>query len=310
MTPVDAQLPQCRLPGRWSSARLAAPCSVSSACLWHGCWGSMLFTTAACFAGVRLEVAPAVQTLMMIVLGLMIGSAFTPELLTGLPLWSVSLLTLPALIAVGAAVAWLYFRRLGRFDAVTAYFCASPGGMTDMVLLGGAMGGDVRAIGLTHAIRVFPGGHGGAVLVSPDHGCAARGARFRRRPRRDRRGGISGAGPGRGRGLPDRRAIAAAGAGLPRAVAGERRHTFGEPYRGAAAVGTGRHGAGRHRRRHRRPLRRHRHPPRTADTDAGRGLDRDLPGHGRRCGAGPGAADGFRLSPPCCSRSRPVAWRR
>ena len=117
--------------------------------------GSMLFTTAACFAGVRLEVAPAVQRLMMIVLGLMIGSAFTPELLAGLPLLSVSLLTLPILIAVGAAVAWLHFRRLSRFDAVTAYFCTSPGGMANMILLGGAMRGDGRAIGPTHAIRVF-----------------------------------------------------------------------------------------------------------------------------------------------------------
>jgi membrane AbrB-like protein len=46
-------------------------------------------------------------------------------------------------------------RRFARFDATTAYFSASPGGLNEMVVVGGAMGGDERTISLVHAMRLL-----------------------------------------------------------------------------------------------------------------------------------------------------------
>lgn len=117
--------------------------------------GAMLFTTIAAFARVRLAMAPGARAVMMIILGIMIGSTFTPALLAGLPNWPISLATLVALLAVSGGLVWLFLHRAGRLDAVTAYFSAAPGGMTEMVLIGGAMGADTRTIGFTHAMRVF-----------------------------------------------------------------------------------------------------------------------------------------------------------
>ena len=117
--------------------------------------GAMLFTTVAAFARVRLGMPPGARVVMMIILGIMIGSTFTPALLAGLPNWPFSLATLVALLAVSGGLVWLFLHRAGRLDTVTAYFCATPGGMAEMILVGGAMGADVRTVGLIHATRIF-----------------------------------------------------------------------------------------------------------------------------------------------------------
>ncbi|NIP89215.1 MAG: AbrB family transcriptional regulator, partial [Gammaproteobacteria bacterium] len=48
-----------------------------------------------------------------------------------------------------AAVATYYFRRIARYGRTTSYFAGIPGGFTQMILIGGAMGGDDRTIALT-----------------------------------------------------------------------------------------------------------------------------------------------------------------
>ena len=59
---------------------------------------------------------------------------------------------MPSVVAVVTAY---YFRRVARFDPVTAYFAAAPGGLTEMTLIGGALGGDDRTISLIHSARVL-----------------------------------------------------------------------------------------------------------------------------------------------------------
>jgi membrane AbrB-like protein len=85
----------------------------------------------------------------------MLGSAFTPAILARLGDWSVSLLALVAYTAVAGALGIWFFRRIVGYDAVTSYFAAMPGGLSEMVLVGEAMGGDTRAISLTHGARVM-----------------------------------------------------------------------------------------------------------------------------------------------------------
>jgi membrane AbrB-like protein len=49
----------------------------------------------------------------------------------------------------------LYFRRIAGYDRITSYFAAMPGGLSEMMLLGEAMGGDGRTISLTHGARIL-----------------------------------------------------------------------------------------------------------------------------------------------------------
>ncbi len=117
--------------------------------------GSMLFTTAAAMAGLPVAVPAALRTAMVMVLGIMLGSAFTPEIVGHLDEWAVTLLGLAAYIAVATVAGILFLRRVARLDPVTAFFTATPGGLNEMVLMGGQMGGDDRTISLVHALRVM-----------------------------------------------------------------------------------------------------------------------------------------------------------
>ncbi len=117
--------------------------------------GAMIATSAAAIAGVRVGVPKPLRTVMVVVLGIMLGSSFTPDLLDRLGDWVVSLAGLAVYIVAAAAAGLWYLRRVARFDGVTAYFTAMPGGFNEMVLMGGAMGGDDRMIALGHSLRIM-----------------------------------------------------------------------------------------------------------------------------------------------------------
>lgn len=117
--------------------------------------GAMLATTAASVAGAPLRMDMRLRTLMVTVLGVMLGSGFQPELLNELGRWSLSLAAVALYIAVAGAAAYFYFRKVCGHDRITAYFSAMPGGLAEMILVGTAMGGDSRIISLSHAARVL-----------------------------------------------------------------------------------------------------------------------------------------------------------
>ncbi|MDJ0949018.1 MAG: AbrB family transcriptional regulator [Alphaproteobacteria bacterium] len=117
--------------------------------------GAMCATTVASVAGAPIAVPSLLRMVMITVLGIMLGSAFTPELFQGIPLWLPSLATLALYGAAATFVLFFYFRHVGGFDPVTAYFSAVPGGLSEMVVVGAAMGGDQRTISLVHGARVL-----------------------------------------------------------------------------------------------------------------------------------------------------------
>lgn len=117
--------------------------------------GALTFNTAAALGGLKPEVPVSLRTVMIGVLGLMLGSAFSPDLLGHIGQWRDSLLVL---LAAMAATAWLvsrYLKRAGGMDRVTAFFAAAPGGINEMVVTGGSLGGDERTIALSHSLRIL-----------------------------------------------------------------------------------------------------------------------------------------------------------
>lgn len=117
--------------------------------------GSMIGTTIAALARVPIVAPLRLRDVFLPILGVMLGSSVNASLLSGLGQWSVTLaLLIPFGISTAAASYW-FFRRIGRYDPVTSYFSAMPGGLNDMVLMGGAEGGDEKRIAMAHAIRIF-----------------------------------------------------------------------------------------------------------------------------------------------------------
>lgn len=116
--------------------------------------GSMLFSGVAGIAGLKVAVPRPLRNLMIVVLGIMLGSGFSPTILDRLGEWMVSFgfLAIYMLAAITAGV--LLLRWGGRLDPATAFFTATPGGLNEMVMVGTRMGGDTRTIALSHALRV------------------------------------------------------------------------------------------------------------------------------------------------------------
>ncbi|MBL6929041.1 MAG: AbrB family transcriptional regulator [Rhodospirillales bacterium] len=94
------------------------------------------------------------RNLMIIVLGVMIGSAFTPGIVSQAANWIPSILLLLGFTVVMIVVLGAGLRRFFGFGPVEAYCSAAPGGFSEMVIIGGELGGDERAISLIHSIRI------------------------------------------------------------------------------------------------------------------------------------------------------------
>ncbi len=117
--------------------------------------GAMVAVTAGALAGLPLAMSPRLRAVMVAILGIMLGSAFTPEVVERMGQWAVSLGALTLYVAGLTALVLLYLRRVARYDPITAYFSATPGGLNEMVTVGGALGGDDRVISLVHGARIL-----------------------------------------------------------------------------------------------------------------------------------------------------------
>ena len=117
--------------------------------------GAMVFVTVAAVSGIPVLLPFMLRQSMVVFIGVLLGSQFTPELINQIGSWLISVI---AMLIYGIIAMYLvlnYLRKLGNYDPITAYFSAAPGGLNDMTIIGGEMGGDDRIIALTQASRVL-----------------------------------------------------------------------------------------------------------------------------------------------------------
>jgi hypothetical protein len=151
-----------RLPIRLSALLLALAIGTAggAGATWLGLplpWmiGALAATTAAAMAGAPIALPPGLRSVMIALLGVMLGSGFSPAILEHLADWAASLSALVAYTAVAGGASMLYFQRVAGYDRPTAFFSAMPGGLSEMILVGGALGGDARVISLVHSSRLL-----------------------------------------------------------------------------------------------------------------------------------------------------------
>ena len=117
--------------------------------------GSMCILTVFAIKGADLTVNNNLRKMMTAVLGIMLGTSFTPETVNHITAWSGGLVLLLVNVALTMFVTYVYYRRVGGFDHTTAYFSSAPGGFNVMYEVGEAKGGDGRNIALIHATRIL-----------------------------------------------------------------------------------------------------------------------------------------------------------
>ncbi len=118
-------------------------------------FGPMFACLAAALGGMQLKGLGQISVGARTILGVAVGASITPDVIGQLPQMAMSVALIPPYIALIALIGVPFFSRLCRLDRTTAYYAAMPGGLQDMVVFGGAAGGDVRALSLIHATRVL-----------------------------------------------------------------------------------------------------------------------------------------------------------
>jgi membrane AbrB-like protein len=117
--------------------------------------GAMTTTTIAALLGVRIAAPGVVRTPMLVVVGVMVGATFKPDVFTNFTQWWPTILLLLAMIVASAVVCITYLERFAGFDRPTAYFSGMPGGLIEMITLGEEHRADLRAIALVHSVRIL-----------------------------------------------------------------------------------------------------------------------------------------------------------
>ncbi len=117
--------------------------------------GSMAFCTIGALFRAPIAAPGIVRPPMAAVIGVLLGSGFSPALLGRLGGWTITMLGLVLFVIVSGAACVLFLRKVARLDMPTAYFSAMPGGLVEMVTLGEQRGGDARIIALMHSARIL-----------------------------------------------------------------------------------------------------------------------------------------------------------
>lgn len=117
--------------------------------------GAMLFCMLATLVRLPVTAPSVVRPPVIAIVGVLLGSGFTPQILSGVTAWIPTLLGLFAFLIVSGLACITYLRRIGGFDLKTSYFAGMPGGLAEMIVLGDDKGADTRIIAMVHSARVF-----------------------------------------------------------------------------------------------------------------------------------------------------------
>ncbi len=101
------------------------------------------------------KVSRWVRLVFMSIIGVMIGSRFTADLLTLLPQFWISALALIPFILLAHGGCYAIMRGLGGYRKLDAYFAALPGGIIDSAALAEEAGADLRIVTAQHFIRII-----------------------------------------------------------------------------------------------------------------------------------------------------------
>lgn len=116
--------------------------------------GSILVVACAALAGRPMHVPATMMRVLQVLIGISLGAVVTPETLRGITTYPLSIgLLIAATAAIGLA-GMAYLRIVHRWDAVTAYLSAVPGGLSQVMVMAIELKADVRAVAIVQTIRI------------------------------------------------------------------------------------------------------------------------------------------------------------
>lgn len=121
--------------------------------------GAMAATGTAAAAGLRpfgapLQFPERLRVVFIPVIGVLIGGAFTADVLAAIPGWWPALLAAVLFVPAAQALGYLVYRRVGGHPPATAWFAAMPGGLIEAIELARAAGADVATVTALQFARI------------------------------------------------------------------------------------------------------------------------------------------------------------
>lgn len=117
--------------------------------------GAIAFVMVAAIAGCPIARPNAhIVTPMRASLGVLLGSAVTPDLLDHIGALGAAAAFVPFFVIISGVVGTLYYTRVAGFSREELFFCAVPGGLHVMTIYAEECGVDIRRVALAHALRI------------------------------------------------------------------------------------------------------------------------------------------------------------
>lgn len=116
--------------------------------------GALFATMGAAIANAPVQAPSRARPAVVAVIGVLLGSFFTPDVVAQAAVWGDTILILIAYTIVVVLVVVPFYRYAGRQDWRTAYFSGMPGGLAEMIELGTASGAKPAPIILAHSLRI------------------------------------------------------------------------------------------------------------------------------------------------------------
>jgi uncharacterized protein len=117
--------------------------------------GSALAVALAALMGRPALVPLPLARMCFVLIGILLGSAVTPDTLKGIATYPLSIAVLAIAAVAMTLVTASYLRLVHGWDALSALFGACPGSMAQVMVLSAEYGADLRAIALVQTTRVL-----------------------------------------------------------------------------------------------------------------------------------------------------------
>jgi hypothetical protein len=117
--------------------------------------GGMVAVAIAAVAGTEVEIPAGLRNVAFVVTGSFLGTSVSPQLVSELPRWPISLGVLIVNLMVLQWAAQTFLHRVCRWDRQTAFFAAIPGLLSYVIALALPTRADTSRIAVSQTIRIF-----------------------------------------------------------------------------------------------------------------------------------------------------------
>jgi len=117
--------------------------------------GPLFFTVIMALSGIRLWQPSWLRDPSMVVLGILFGSAVSPDFVQMILGWWPSMISMILYVIVAVPLLTGYLVYAGKYDFKTSFMASAPGGLVPMTVLGQELGADAKAIAIMQSERLI-----------------------------------------------------------------------------------------------------------------------------------------------------------